>query len=296
MDINHVKEFAVLAEVENFLEASELLFISQSSLSKHIKALEAEVGAELFDRSTRHVRITEAGRVFLAFAKQVVALQYDCANRIRRLSAESSGSLTIGTIPIMAAYGITDAIAAFRRQNPDFSVSLIEGDAKFLKQSLARGECDLAFVRDDGEDGTEFCKLPFAADALAAVLPTSHPLVGRKTVRLEELASEDFMLLMRGSLLYDLCLTACREAGFEPQIVFTGQRAENIIDLVAQGMGVGLLMRKAASRLLSSGVALVDIAPPVTTYIKIYYRQNVGLGETARHFIDYLVVNRTIAA
>ncbi|MGC3992855.1 MAG: LysR family transcriptional regulator [Propionicimonas sp.] len=296
MDIRHIKEFAVLAEVQNYLEASDLLFISQSSLSKHIKALEAELGAPLFDRSTRHVRLNEAGAVFLEFARQVVALQYQTATRIRTMTSQRAYALTIGSIPVMAPYGILDAIAAFRRENADFSVSLIEGDAKALKDALRRNECELAFIRDDGEDDPTFSKIPFAQDALAAVLPATHALVGRKTVRLTELAQEDFMLLSPGSLLHELSVKACEDAGFEPKVVFTGQRAENILDLVSQGMGVGLLMRKAAKRLVRDRVAIIEVVPPVTTFVKIYYRSDQQLSPTARHFIDSVIVNQTITS
>lgn len=289
-----MKEFAVLAEVENFLEASELLFISQSSLSKHIKSLEAELGAQLFDRSTRHVRITDVGSVFLEFAKQVTGLQVECAAKIRRLSTQELGSLTIGTIPIMAAYGITDLIATFRRQNPDFSVSLMEGDAALVKDALQRGDCDLAFVRDEGAEEPDFCKLPFASDSLAVVLPVNHRLAGRNTVRLDELATEDFLLLAKGSLMHALSVKACQSSGFDPHVVFTGQRAENIIDLAGQGMGVGLLMRKAGRRLLSSRSVLVAVTPAVTTYVKIYYPKDAALSVTARHFIDSAIVNHTV--
>ncbi len=294
VDIRHIKEFAVLAEVQNYLAASELLFISQSSLSKHIKALEAELGAPVFDRSTRHVRLNDVGQVFLEYAREVVALQYQCTARIRSLTADHSQALGIGAIPVMAPYGITDAIAAFKRENPLFSVTLLEGDAKALKQALQQGRCELAFIRDDGEDDPDFCKIPFAADSLAAVLPASHPLAGRKSLPLERLAGEDFMLLTPGSLLHELSLKACREAGFEPHVVFTGQRAENIIYLVGQGMGVGLLMRKAARRLLHRGVSVIEVSPPVTTYVKIYYRSDADLTPTARHFIDSLIVHHTI--
>lgn len=296
MDVRHLKEFVVLAEVQNYLQASEALFISQSSLSKHVKALEAELGATVFDRSTRRVRLTEAGAVFLEYAKQVVALHYECTTRIRTLTATRRHALRIGTIPVMAPYGITASIAAFRRANADFSVTLTEGDAAALKQGLHRGECDLAFIRDDGADDPQFLTIPFATDSLAAVLPAGHRLGRRKTVRLAQLADDDFMLLPPGSLLHTMSLQACAEAGFEPRVVFTGQRAENIIDLAGQGMGVGLLMRKAARRLLTPQVHLVEVAPPVVTHVRIYHRADAVLSPTARHFIDAVIVGRAIGA
>jgi DNA-binding transcriptional LysR family regulator len=296
MDMSYVKEFTVLAEVRNFLRASELLFISQSSLSKHVKAIENELGVSLFDRSTRHVRLTEAGEVFLDFASQVVELQYRMKSRVRAVGTARRHSLSIGSIPVMEPYGITAAIGAFARQNTDLSVSVIEGDAKALKQALLRGECELAFVRDEDDDGTEFSKLSFATDALAAVLPTKHPLATRGVIRLQELVRENFLLLPAGSLVHELAVAACHEAGFEPNIIFTGERAENIIDLAAEGMGVGLLMQKAAVRLvgLATKVAVVRLEPSVLTHIKIYYCAGQQLSETSRHFIDSLIVNHAV--
>jgi DNA-binding transcriptional LysR family regulator len=296
MEIQHLKEFAVLAETQNYLEASELLFISQSTLSKHIKALEEELGAQVFDRTTRRVQLNDTGKTLLEYAKQMVALDYQCAARIRASTTTRRHALRIGSLPIMAPYGITKAIAAFKRQNPEFTVTVIEGDSAALKQALLQDRLDLAFIRANGGEEPEFTRIPFATDSLAAVLPVNHPLVGNKTVRLERLADEDFMLLLPGSVVHDQAVTACRNAGFEPRVVFTCSRAENIIDLVGQGMGVGLLQRKSAKRLVSGPVVVIEVRPLITTEVKIHYRADVPLSATAQDFIDSVTLLRAIGA
>lgn len=101
MELNHVKEFIALTKTENYLEAAENLFTSQSSLSKHIKSLEAELGTTLFDRTTRQVKLNEA----------------------------EEQTLTIGSIPIMTPYSITDMLIDFKKANVKINLSIIEGEA-----------------------------------------------------------------------------------------------------------------------------------------------------------------------
>lgn len=95
MELSHLKEFIVLAKIENYLEAAENLYISQSSLSKHIKSLEAELGTTLFDRTTRQVKLNEAGRVFLKYAQQMIEIQYQFNTALLNLKEAEEQSLTI---------------------------------------------------------------------------------------------------------------------------------------------------------------------------------------------------------
>jgi len=288
MDIRYIKEFVVLSEIENYLEASESLFISQSSLSKHIKALEAELGVLLFDRTSRKVRLTEYGIIFLEYAKQIVGLQYQYTTALINKSNSFRHTLTIGSIPIMAPYNITDAIMKFKLDNKNFSVSLIEGDSHQLKGLLRQDKCELAFIREEtgNDNDVEFAKIPYTFDTLAAILPVYHPYANEAKLRLKQLQNEDFLLLQPGSVLYKLCQKACNEVGFNPKIVFTGQRAENIIDLIEKGMGISLLMKKTTSYLSNPKISIVDITPTISTQIKIYYKKNYILSTAAKHFID----------
>lgn len=100
MELNHVKEFIALTKTENYLEAAENLFISQSSLSKHIKSLEAELGTTLFDRTTRQVKLNEVGKVFLKYTQQLIDVRYQCNTALINLKDSEEQSLTIGSIKI----------------------------------------------------------------------------------------------------------------------------------------------------------------------------------------------------
>lgn len=291
MELNILKEFVALAELENYIEASETLFISQSTLSKHIKNLEKEIGVQLFDRTTRKVRLNEYGQVFLEYSRKILALHFQCKAELLSLQTGENNSLTIGSIPIMAPYGITDAILAFKKHNRFINVNIVEGESHDLLKMLDEGKCELAFIREDEEQAGatgDFRKIAFSSDYLVAMLPSYHPLSQNKQLELQELANEDFLFLQPNTVLYQICVKACKKAGFTPNIIYTGQRAENIIDLVEKGMGVSLLMSKPIAYLTNQKVKLIPIVPKIKTNIKIYYKADNELSKAAQHFIDYI--------
>ncbi len=285
METTWLNEFLVLAESENYLAAADMLFISQSSLSKHIKALEAELGVALFTRTTRKVILTDQGRKFADCARQILDIQYGFIRDLEADAANGHQTLTIGSIPMMAPYRITDIIVKFQQENPGCSINLLEDESASLKELLRKNQCDLAFIREEEEKETEFARFPFTSDHLVAVLPVTHPLAHEKAILLPQLAHENFLFLKPGSLLYDLSVSSCKKAGFTPNITYTGKRAENIIDLVEKGAGVSLLMEKPILALKTPRVSIVDIEPMVTTRISIYYKKNIPLSASAKKFM-----------
>lgn len=190
MDISRFGEFAILAQSRTFLDAAELLFMSQSTLSKHIMAMERELGCNLIDRSQRHVTLTAQGEALLPYAQKIATLQHRYLAAIQIAADEPLERITVGSIPIMAPYGITDAVIDFQQANPSYSVELIEGEGSALKQMLLREDIDLAFIRDGGAIEPEFKKIPFTTDRLVAVIPLDHPLAKRNAIEIDDLIDE----------------------------------------------------------------------------------------------------------
>lgn len=295
MELNYFKEFIALTKTENYLEAAENLFISQSSLSKHIKSLENELGTTLFDRTTRQVKLNEAGKVFLKYAQQMIDVQHQCNTALINLKEAEEQSLTIGSIPIMAPYGITDMLIDFKKANVKINLSIIEGETEQLKQKLRNDECDLIFIRrlvgqkESAEDLADFGVINFTTDYLVAVLPVDHPLADQALIDLAELKNEEFLFLPPKSVMHNISLQACHQAGFAPVIAYTGKRAENIIDLVSKGMGVSLLMAKPISYInVRHLVKLVPVFPHIETEIVIYYKKGALLSKAASHFLEFV--------
>ncbi|HEL2051433.1 TPA: LysR family transcriptional regulator [Streptococcus suis] len=293
MDINRLKEFVQLAKTGNYLEAAENLFISQSSLSKHILSLEKELDILLFDRTTRRVRLTDAGRTLLKYAEEMLAIDYQWQTALLNLKDTSQQKLDIGTIPIMSAYGITDLISEYKKENPKTQLMVFEGETSLLKERVLAGQSELAFIRrvfptTEIADSELFSIRNFTRDYLVAVLPSEHPLANQDFIHLSELRNENFLFLHQQSILHQISLNACREAGFEPNIVYSGKRAENIVDLVAKGMGISLLMSKPVAYLnTSSYIKLIPVSPYIETEIAIYTKKGAKLSVAAQHFLQF---------
>ena len=296
MDTERCREFVVLAQTCNYLQAADQLFISQSSLSKHIKSLERELGVELFSRTTRRVNLTEQGRVFLPFARKMAMLAHDAEVAITDARENERCVLDIGSIPVMVPYGITSVLQCFEARHRGCHLRITEGEADQLRNLLRAGELDLAFIREwDGDianesDDAEFMTTEFVEDQLAVVLPSGHALAERPSIRLGELANEEFLLLPKGTVMDALITDACGMENFVPEVRYRGTRAENIIDLVARGMGVSLLMRTPATYLARRAVSIVNLEQPIITKIKVYRLRDHEPSPEAQEFLDYLPV------
>lgn len=288
MDIGYLKEFVVLAEIGNYMKAADALFISQSSLSKHIKAMEKELHTPLFERSTRKIQLSPYGETLLPFARKIVNLHYQSTVALMNQKDMKHQVVSIGSIPSVAPYGITDQIIRFQTENKNITVQLLEDESDQLLQMLRQNRFELAFIRDQNEDSSEFAKIPFAEDHMAVVFRQNHPLAHRTSVSLQELKNEQFLFLPPDSLMFHICMDECKKAGFTPRVVYSGKRSETILDLVNKGMGTTMLMRKPIDYSNRNDVSIVDVEPKITTYIQIYYKKDATLSAASKHFIAAL--------
>ncbi len=290
MDIDYIREFVVLVQTGSFMKAAEKLFICQSSLSKHIKVLENELGLPLFDRTTRKVTLTDFGNHFLEFANKITQLQNEYHSLAYNTFQMQQNTVTIGSIPVMPQYGITDVILRFKKEHGGITLKLLEGDTLELRELLKAGKIDLAFLRSCGESEDEFFRIRYSDDKLVAVIPSSNPLSQLKSISLSQLRSEDLLMLQKGTMLYDLCVKVCRQEGFEPRVAYTSHRAENAIDLVEKGMGIALIMEKLVSSANRSNIAIVEVEPLICTEVCLCYIKEKELSPAAKHFIRHVAM------
>ena len=271
MDIDYIHEFVVLADTGNYMEAADKLFLTQSSLTRHIQKLEADLGVLLFDRSTRHIELNKYGNLFMPYARQISQLQKEYTTTFCNELNRERGTIRIGAIPVMAQYQITDILARFQQENRNFMLDIQEADSLKLIQMLRDEEIDFAVIRESDDASSAFCKIPITQDTLAALMPAGHPLAVKDHIELKQLYRDSFLLLGRDTFMYSLCVRECRSAGFEPHIAFTSNRVDNIIGLVSKGMGVGLLTKRPVMSATHSEIAVVDILPAITTTISLAY-------------------------
>ena len=289
MELRHLKYFHAVAEELSFSRAAERMHVVQPALSRQVAALEQELGVKLFDRTTRGVQLTAAGRA-LKDRVDAILPTLDEALDITRLTASGEiGRLEIGYIAA-AMWSILPAILAeHRRRHPRISFrlhELIMGGEPL--DPLLEGSLDVAFVRPVAVFRTITFE-PLLREPFVAVLPEGHPLAASERVDLAELADERFVLMSRtgypGS--HELYERACRDAGFVPAIVDEGD-SPNALYMVASGFGVALA--PASARM--SGLPGVVFVPLTETTphleLGVAYRAGnrsellAGLLETAR--------------
>lgn len=300
MDISYLKEFVVLADTLNFWTAAERLYIGESSLSKHIKALEKQLGAPLFTRTSRKVALTEFGQLMLPYAQSMAKLQYEYESAAFRYFHHEMQSLSISTIPVIAQYNITEAFVKFQMDHPTVRLDICETDTQVIRKQLLARECDIGIYRDSSvylehnpDEESQIVKIPYCTDELVAVLPPDHPLAGEKKIDLVQLAAEQFSLIRQDTMPYDLCIRACREAGFHPKVVFSSHNLEAILDMVRKGGCVSILFSRHIAALRRDGpdggfsVAVVPVVPVIRTTVYLGYLKRAQLSPAAIHFIEY---------
>ena len=306
MNTEYLHEFVILAETKNFWEASERLFMNQSTLSKHIKSLESELGVELFTRTTRRVDLTTYGSIFLPYAKSISDSEYEGITAIKRMQNIENGLLTIGTIPSMPQYNITLLLAEFQKKYPNTTVRITEDDPINLQKYLDNKSCELIFTRETKADfennflnNGQYLRIPYTKDRLVVLMPKDHPLAKEETVTLQQFKEDNFCLIKEGSLMYEIAIEACRRAGFIPNIIFTSHRIDSILDMVSNQDCVALLMDQHIEMPQAGPKSVpedapwtyIPVVPEVNSQISICYDKTQGLSKTAQLFVDFCTAN-----
>jgi len=245
MELRHLRYFIAVAEELHFGRAAQVLGISQPPLSQQIQALEEELGARLFERTNRRVALSEAGRLFLDEARQVLAQVDKAADVARRAQLGELGEMKIGfTSSAPFNSSIPQAIFAFRQAFPAVHLNLLEMSSRDVAEALVEESIEIGVMRPfplaDSLVGVELFREP-----LVAVIQAEHPLAegSENGLYIGALADEPFVFFPRsyGSGLYAQLLSLARPAGFSPHIAQEAGEAMTIIGLVAAGVGVSVL-------------------------------------------------------
>lgn len=292
MDTNYIAEFIKIAQMRSFSGAAEELLISQSSLSKHIKTLETQLGQHLFDRTTRSVSLTTFGQDILSLCEEL----NDKSNAILKLAdnqaTRNRNHLLITSIPVMAQYNITGIIASFLNGHPEIHLTFTESESLMIKHLLSNGTYELAFTRIIEKNDPLFESIPYYSDQLVAVLPKTHRLARNSTIDIKELLNDQFLFLDENTMLHGYLTNLCKENGFTPNIVQTAHRPENIIDFVSKGLGISLLYRKQVEYVNNPNIAAIDIHPIHTSVIALSKLKSHKLSHAATIFWNYIKLKK----
>ena len=242
MDLRRLQYFVVLTEEQHFGRAARRLYMAQPALTQAIHRLEAEVHAQLVDRSTRGFRLTPAGQALLEAARRILA-EVDLAERtVQRTVDGSLGTLRIGCMSAGLFGVLSRTLPLLRARTPTVSIVVSELPTVEQVARLRAGTIDVGLLRPP-IDGDDLAILDVMRDPYVAVLPEDHPLAGRSEIDLGELAGEDFVYFPREMAAgpFDRIIAACEVAGFSPRLVHRAGRPDSATALVSCGLGVALV-------------------------------------------------------
>jgi len=262
MELHQLRYFCAVAETGSFSRAAEHSHVSQPSLSQQILKLEAELGARLFDRLGRSVRLTEVGKTFLPRARAVLRELEAARGDVVESKDSISGQVAVGAIPTVAPYFLPSVLASFSKRFSESTVTVIEEITPVLLERLRAGRIDIAILALPVR-GHEFDALPLLPEPLFAALPKKHILARRTAISLRDLRKEPFLLLRDGHCFRENALAACDRARVSPQVVFESGQFSSLLGLVGAGMGVSLVPEMAVDR--RSPVRFVRISDPGAT-------------------------------
>jgi LysR family transcriptional regulator, transcription activator of glutamate synthase operon len=286
MEIKQVQYFLMLSEMGSFSAAAEELYISQSSLSKQIIALEKELNSQLFDRSKRKIALTPAGEAFLIHARNMNSAYQALLAEMAQY--KTTTSLSIVAIPVIAQYGITSYIAQFKQAHPNIQFTLDEREATAILPLLNNHQFDLAFLRDNYLDREQYAFLEVARDKFQVILSRHHRLAGRESIALKELKDENFIMFDKGTIVHELAVDACRANGFEPRIFYASLRVESVLGLVASNSGIALMMEKVFSYHRHPDVIAIPLKENISSNLVLARLKNTKESRAARTFFNFM--------
>lgn len=237
-----LRYFVAVAEERHFSRAAQRLHMSQPPLSYAIRQLEETLGARLLERSSRHVELTEAGRVFYREALTLLRQADDVRTLVQRVGAGLRGRIRIGFVGSMLYRGLPPWLAAVRQALPDVEHVLTEQNSNDQIVSVRRGELDLGFIHENPLP-PEVLSRTLMSEPFVVCLPEGHRLAARRRVSLADLAQEEFVFFARSASpnYYQTVLSMCAQAGFIPEIRHEVRHWLIVASLVSQGMGVSIV-------------------------------------------------------
>ncbi len=250
MELRQLRYFIALAEELHFGRAAERVHIAQPPLSLAIRSLEEEIGARLFERNSRAVRLTPAGAALLAEARQTLLRLTTAADIARRIHLGEAGELAVGFMnPVMDAV-LYRALVEFRRRRPDVVLRLREFPTPIQLEELRAGRLDIAFIRTTGagaQDLRGLTTLQVCRESYVLALPKGHALAALRRVPLARVGEHPLILFPRAGMphLHDAMLQAFRDCGVEPVVSQEVQGKHASLALVAAGLGLCLVPASA---------------------------------------------------
>ena len=248
--------FQMVARRLSFSGAAEALHTSQPNISKHIRQLEAELGASLFDRLGGSVALTDAGRGVFDYSERLFGGVGEMRRALNELEGLERGYLRLGASSTPGVYILPSILAGFRKQYPGLEVTFHIGNSEEIVQGILKDQFDLGFV-EGHENAPGIQVQPFLKDALVLIAPANHPKLEKEFATLNDLAGEFFIWGETGSGTREGMSALLGKVGIQPENSLELCGCEGVKRSVAAGLGLSAVSRLAIEMEISMGVLAI---------------------------------------
>lgn len=245
MELRHLRYFIAVGELENFRQAAQRLNVVQPALSRQVQLLEEELGCTLFDRLPRGACLTEAGRSFLEDARAILDSVAQASDRARRIARGQAGSLRLAMSESGSVQpAVSRIIEAFRSARPFVELTVMGMDSIYQFEALRAGRIDCGFLYSATPNDERLQSLAIHEQSVVLVMPVHHALASRAMIRLSDLHAEQMILMARSfnQKFFDEVMAAFAAGGLVPQVVQQVSPGAIVLNLVAAGMGLGMVL------------------------------------------------------
>ncbi|MBC8536416.1 LysR family transcriptional regulator [Feifania hominis] len=277
MDLYSMRYIIAVAEHENFSLAAQACHVGQPALSQQVAKAESELGVQLFSRGSRGVTLTQAGQEFVRRAREIIQQADALHAEMAKFSGVQKGSLNLGIITSLQCIDFGGMLSAFCSTYPNISVNIVQGGTHQLIERLVDRSLDVSIMNrpvNHLPSQLHFQKL--GEDRYSLAIPIPHRLAARTSVSLSELREEHFIFHQSNQVASELCLQACRRAGFEPNIVCRSSSPTTSLYMVQGGLGVALLPSEEFRHRSITGVRELKIREPIVKEVGISWRRDAA--------------------
>jgi DNA-binding transcriptional LysR family regulator len=286
MELRHLRTIVAVARHRSFTKAAEELFLAQSAISQQIRRLEAEIGTQIFRRSSRSVELTEEGKVILEHAERVLAEVDQMQGEMDALSGVMRGTVRIGGIWPFGPYDLYGVLADYRARYPGVAIHMVEDTVDEVLAMLRADELDCAFASVDPDRiGHEFAATLLWEEEFVVAAAVDHEFADRPHVSYEELVEQDLIAYRDNSALRRRFETTIAQRGLEPRNAFVCTEMGAVRALASKGLGVAVMPRSIAE-LDGPPVILRPFRPdPVTWPVALVWRTDRRQPPAAKAFL-----------
>lgn len=287
MEIKQIKYFVEVVRQGGMTQASEHLYIAQSTISKAIKNIENEYDITLFDRSQKQIKLTDIGQTFYDNSLELLALFEKLSLEMNDVVNVQKGHIKIGLSPMMNVQMFTNALNQFHKLYPNVTYEVIEGGGKIVENLTANDDVDIG-ITTLPVDHSLFHSVSLYNEELLLVVSNDHHLSDMEKVDLAELKNEEFVLFHDDYYLKDQIIENCKRIGFYPKTVANISQISFIANLIQQGIGISIVPESLV-RLMGDNVTSIQLENvELSWHLGAIWRKDAYLNYVTRQWIDFI--------